>query len=165
MKIEDKIRNERSVFDDKTLPEGHRERFMKTLVSYQMVENKRDESNKRRLNVLAAACIAIAIIISNVNLKITDKMPSQSAENTLHEMRKIYDDKVYEAVSNLETVMASVDDSTKMHIDEVIEELLSMSDVFAEIAPLPEEKQMAIAEKIYDNKLKTIELIIEKINK
>ena len=109
MKIEDKIRNERSVFDDKTLPEGHRERFMKTLVSYQMVENKRDESNKRRtwlltLNVLAAACLAIAIIISNVNLKITDKMPSQSAENTLHEMRKIYDDKVYEAVSNLETV-------------------------------------------------------------
>ena len=74
-------------------------------------------------------------------------------------------DKVYEAVSNLETVMASVDDSTKMHIDEVIEELLSMSDVFAEIAPLPEEKQMAIAEKIYDNKLKTIELITEKINK
>ena len=69
MKIEDKIRNERSVFDDKTLPEGHRERFMKTLVSYQMVENKRDESNKRRtwlltLNVLAAACLAIAIIIS-----------------------------------------------------------------------------------------------------
>ena len=61
--------------------------------------------------------------------------------------------------------MASVDDSTKMHIDEVIEELLSMSDVFAEIAPLPEEKQMAIAEKIYDNKLKTIELITEKINK
>lgn len=170
MKIEDKIRNERSVFDDKTLPEGHRERFMKTLVSYQMVENKRDESNKRRtwlltLNVLAAACLAIAIIISNVNLKITDKMPSQSAENTLHEMRKIYDDKVYEAVSNLETVMASVDDSTKLHIDEVIEELLSMSDVFAEIAPLPEEKQMAIAEKIYDNKLKTIELITEKINK
>ena len=92
-------------------------------------------------------------------------MPSQSAENTLHEMRKIYDDKVYEAVSNLETVMASVDDSTKMHIDEVIEELLRMSGVFAEVAPLPEEKQMAIAEKIYDNKLKTIELITEKINK
>ncbi|MGN0033290.1 MAG: hypothetical protein ACI358_05890 [Candidatus Limimorpha sp.] len=169
MNIEDKIRKERNAFDDRTLPEGHRERFMSALLSSQTMENRRHINKKRTLlltvNAVAAACLAIAIVIANVDLKVTDSMPSQTAENKLLEMRKIYDDKVYEAVANLETVMASVDDTTKMHIDLVIGELLNMSDVFAEIAPLPEDRQMAIAEKIYDTKLKTIELITEKINK
>jgi hypothetical protein len=70
-----------------------------------------------------------------------------------------------EAILNLEALMQNVDDSTRMQINTVIDGLTNMGDVFAEMAPLPEEKQMAIAEQIYDNRLKTIELITEKINK
>lgn len=80
-------------------------------------------------------------------------------------MRQMYDEKVDEAIYNLEEVMKNVDDSTKMQINAVIHDLLNMGDVFAEMAPLPEERQMAIAEQIYDNKLRTIELITDRLNK
>ena len=70
-----------------------------------------------------------------------------------------------EAIMNLEVVMQNVDDSTRMQINAVIDGLTNMGDIFAEMAPLPEEKQMAIAEQMYDSRLKTIQLITEKINK
>ena len=88
------------------------------------------------------------------------------AENQkLVEMRQMYDEKVEEAIVNLEDVMENVDDSTKMQINAVIRDLMNMGDVFAEMAPMPEDRQMAIAEQMYDNKLRTLDLITEKINK
>lgn len=80
-------------------------------------------------------------------------------------MRQFYDEKMDEAIMNLEVVMQNVDDSTRMQINAVIRDLMNMGDVFAEMAPLPEDRQMALTEKIYDNKLRTIELITEQINK
>ena len=61
--------------------------------------------------------------------------------------------------------MKNVDDSTRMQINAVIHDLLDMGDVFADIAPLPEERQMAITEQIYDNNLRTLELLTDKLNK
>ena len=81
----------------------------------------------------------------------------------LIEMRKIYDKRVDEAIYNLEEVMKNVDDSTKMQINTVIHDLMDMGDVFAELAPLSEDRQMAIVEQVYDNRLRTIELITDKI--
>ena len=80
-------------------------------------------------------------------------------------MRQFYDEKMDEAIMNLEVVMQNVDDSTRMQITSVIDGLTNMGDVFAEMAPLPEEKQMAIAEQIYDNNLRTLELLTDKLNK
>ena len=93
------------------------------------------------------------------------KESPQVADNKVVEMRQFYDDKVEEAILNLESVMEHVDDSTKRQIENVVHDLLNMGDVFAEMAPLPEDRQMAITEQIYDNKLRTIELITEQINK
>jgi hypothetical protein len=61
--------------------------------------------------------------------------------------------------------MENVDDSTRVQINSVIRELTDMNDVFAEMAPMPEERQMAIVEQIYDNNLRTLELITDKFNK
>lgn len=89
----------------------------------------------------------------------------QAADNKLVEMRKVYEARVDEAIYNLEKVMKNADEDTRTQINTVIRELLDMGDVFAEIAPLHEERQMAITEHIYDNKLRTIELITEQINR
>ncbi len=80
-------------------------------------------------------------------------------------MRQIYDEKVESAIINLENLMENVDDSTRVQINSVIRELTDMNDVFAEMAPMPEERQMAIVEQIYDNNLRTLELITDKFNK
>ncbi len=93
------------------------------------------------------------------------KESPQVADNKVVEMRQFYDEKVEEAIINLEDVMENVDDSTKMQINAVIRDLMNMGDVFAEMAPLPEDRQMALTEQMYDNKLRTIELITEQINK
>ena len=176
MNIEDKIRNNREAFDDVRMPDGSRERFEARLGA---VENRNHEvpraegaRNDSRFwltwTSVAAAAVAIFVIIAGLKFDtgtLTDQVPQQTADNKLVEMRKVYDERVDEAIYNLEEVMKNVDDSTKMQINAVIDGLLDIGDVFAEMAPLPEEKQMAIAEQIYDNKLRTLDLITKQINK
>ena len=175
MNIEEKIRNNREAFDDVKMPEGSRERFearLNGIAKHYEVPRARGARNDKRLwltwtSIAAAAVVAIVLMINGLNFDnntIIDNA-SQTADNKLIEMRKFYDNRVDEAIYNLEEVMKNVDDSTKMQINSVIHDLLDMGDVFAELAPLPEEKQMAIAEQMYDNKLRAIELITDRINK
>ncbi len=169
MNIEQKIRNNTASFDDVKMPEGSRERFEARL--------RRDAArhvptnNVRKMRFMtwtsvAAAAVTIIMVITGMVLdkKMPDNAP-QMADNKLVEMRQMYDARMDEAISDLENVMQNVDDSTKMQINAVIDGLLDMGDVFAELAPLPEEKQMAIAEQIYDKNLRTLELLTDKLNK
>ena len=178
MNIEQKIRNNREAFDEVKMPEGSRERFKKKLEEISPLaslgRNDGEKSiarNDKRLwltwtSVAAAAAVALFVIINGIKIEVVEQAPSQQvADNKLVEMRQMYDERVDEAIFNLEEVMKNVDDSTKMQINAVIHDLLDMGDVFADMAPLPEERQMAIAEQMYDNKLRTIELITDRLNK
>jgi hypothetical protein len=172
MNIEEKIRNNREAFDDVKMPEGSRERFEARLASRNVdgCEVPRFARNDNRIwltfTTIAAAAVAVLMVIFGINdYGETSTNSPQVADNKVVEMRQFYDDKVEEAIINLEEVMENVDDSTKMQINAVIRDLMNMGDVFAEMAPLPEERQMAITEQIYDNRLRTIELITEQINK
>ena len=173
MNIEEKIRNNAASFDDVRMPEGSRERFEARLTHNAMqVPRAEGARNDSRFwltwTSVAAAAVAILVIIAGLKFDtgtLTDQVPQQTADNKLVEMRKVYDERVDEAIYNLEEVMKNVDDSTRMQINAVIDGLLDMGDVFADMAPMPEEKQMAIAEQIYDNKLRTLELLTDKLNK
>ena len=163
MNIEEKIRNNREVFDDVRMPEGSRERFEASLVPTDKVRKLRFMT----WTSVAAAAITILMVITGVFSdygKISTKTP-QVADNKIVTMRRFYDERMEVAITDLENVMQNVDDSTRMQINAVIDGLLNMGDVFAELAPLPEEKQMAIAEQIYDNRLRTLELLTDKLNK
>ncbi len=176
MNIEQKIRNNREAFDDMKMPAGSRERFQARLGKVTGKDNEIPRAfsarNDRRLwltwtTIAAAAAVAVFVIVTGLKFDagaLTEQAP-QTADNKLVEMRKVYDNRVDEAIYNLEEVMKNVDDSTKMQINAVIHDLLDMGDVFAEMAPMPEEKQMAIAEQIYDNNLRTLELLTDKLNK
>ncbi len=190
MNIEDKIRNNSMSFDDAKMPEGSRERFEARLwSSFQAKRSEvekshtvegdlsfpprsgRNDDRVRKIRFMAwtsvaAAAVTILMIISSILMdKKTPVNQSQAADNKLVEMRKVYEARVDETIYNLEKVMKNADEDTRTQINTVIRELLDMGDVFAEIAPLHEERQMAITEHIYDNKLRTIELITEQINK
>jgi glutamate mutase epsilon subunit len=118
---------------------------------------------------VAAAAVTIIMVITGMitdGQKAATQIPqTATADNKLVEMRQMYDARMDQAIIDLENVMQNVDDSTRMQINAVIDGLLNTGDVFAELAPLPEEKQMAIAEQIYDNKLRTLELLTDKLNK
>ena len=172
MNIEEKIRNNREAFDDMKMPAGSRERFAARAGTRRATSEDaaRDVRTIRPLwltfTTIAAAAVAILLVIFGLNRygQMGTESP-QVADNKVVEMRQFYDEKVEEAIINLEGVMENVDDSTKMQINAVIRDLMNMGDVFAEMAPLPEDRQMALTEKMYDNKLRTIELITEQINK
>ena len=177
MNIEQKIRNNREAFDDVRMPEGSRERFEARLNSSFRPKRsgvEKSPANTRKMRFMtwtsvAAAAITIIMVVTDMltdsKIAATQIPQNATADNKLIEMRQIYDARVDEAIIDLENVMQNVDDSTKMQINSVIDGLLNMGDVFAELAPLPEEKQMAIAEQIYDNKLRTLELLTDKLNK
>lgn len=174
MNIEEKIRNNREAFDDVKMPEGSRERFAAKVAGINMkgcevprVRGARnDNSFWLTFTTIAAAAVAVLLVIFGLNRygQIWKESP-QVADNKVVTMRQFYDEKVEEAIINLEDVMENVDDSTRMQINAVIRDLLNMGDIFAEMAPLPEDRQMAITEQIYDNKLRTIELLTNQINK
>ena len=168
MNIEEKIRNNREAFDDMKMPAGSRERFEARLnARYEVPRFARNDSRIwLTFTTIAAAAVAILLVIFGLNRygQMWKESP-QVADNKVVEMRQFYDEKVEEAIINLEDVMENVDDSTKMQINAVIRDLMNMGDVFAEMAPLPEDRQMALTEQMYDNKLRTIELITEQINK
>ena len=176
MNIEQKIRNNRDAFDDMKMPEGSRERFQKKLEEISPLASlgRNDEKHARNDKRLwltwapsaAAAAITAFVMIAGLKFKVADPLPEpQTTDSEMIAMRQFYDEKVEEAIINLEEVMENVDDSTKMQINAVIRDLMNMGDVFAEMAPLPEERQMAIAEQMYDNKLRAFELITDRINK
>ena len=171
MNIEQKIINEKPSFDDVKMPAGSRERFEARLRKDASRYVRRDDIAIQKMRIMtwtsvAAAAITVFMVISGIFLdgRISTKSP-QVADNKLVTMRQFYDEKMDEAIMNLEVVMQNVDDSTRMQINAAIDGLTNMGDIFAEMAPLPEEKQMAIAEQMYDSRLKTIQLITEKINK
>ena len=193
MNIEQKIRNNREAFDDVRMPEGSRERFEAALnSSFRLKRSEMEKSTPlmcsrfldklemtsqarkvRLMTWTSVAAAAVAILIMVFGLKNYDTITTQIPQNAtadnndskLIQMRQMYDERVEEAIIDLESVMENVDDSTKMQINAVIHDLMNMGNVFAEIAPLPEERQMAIAEQIYDNNLRTLELLTDKLNK
>ena len=172
MNIEEKIRNNREAFDDVKMPEGSRERFEAKLANryvngYEFPRYARNDSRIwLTFTTAAAAAITALVMIFGINQygKISTKSP-QVSDSKIVTMRQFYDEKVEEAIINLEDVMENVDDTTRMQINAVIHDLMNMGDVFAEMAPLPEDRQMAIAEQIYDNNLRTLELLTDKLNK
>ena len=174
MNIEDFIKDNKSEFAGRSLPEGHRERFLLKLEAAgdSGAAEKTVRKNKRLSlltiwnSVAAAAVVTVAIVTIGFNKgsDLTTKLP-QTTDNQLVEMRTVYEQKVDEAIINLEKIIENVDDSTRTQITEVIHSLANTEDVFAEIAPLSQDRQMAIVEHIYDNKLKSIDLITKQINK
>ena len=142
------------------LPAGNRER------SAMKVQKRSDRKNKvRRLYYAfasAAAIMLLFVILDNTNML----TPVVYEENSkVVEIRRVYEQQLDEAVIMLEGVMKNVDDSTRNEISKVIENLTSTAEVFAEIAPLPEEKQLAITSQMYDNQLETLQIIYRKISK
>ena len=171
MNIEQKIKNSAASFDDVKMPAGSRARFEERLCREAGRYVHRDDVGIQKMRIMtwtsvAAAAITVFMVITGILLdgRISTKSP-QVADNKLVMMRQFYDEKMDEAIMNLEVVMQNVDDSTRMQITSVIDGLTNMGDVFAEMAPLPEERQMAIAEQIYDNNLRTLELLTDKLNK
>ena len=145
MNIEQKIRNNREAFDDVRMPEGSRERFEKRLRDAGLRDTRlerfphyaRNDRKVRFMTWTSVAAAAVAILIMVFGLKNYDEMATQipqtanNNDSKLIEMRQMYDERVEEAIIDLESVMENVDDSTKMQINAVIRDLMNMGDVFA----------------------------------
>ncbi len=147
-----------------SLPEGHRARFATKL---QAQINRRNRIRHICLSIptAIAAIFLMVLMIENFD-RIQPQIDFYQVDNKkVVEMRKYYEKQLDEAVIMLENVSNFVDDSTKNEIIRVINNLSDASEVFAEIAPLPEEKQLAITSKMYDNQLETLNILYKKINR
>lgn len=162
MNIEDIIKNKKKNFDTNSLPAGHQQRFAQKLQA--QINHK---TRIRELRIILSLSIAVMLLVILIIPNIVDftKKKGQTQNDKVVEMRQIYNQRVDDAIIRLEKVLEKVDDSTRTEIVKVIEDLTNTSDVFTEIAPLPEEKQMAITSQIYDNQLEILNIIYKNINK
>ncbi len=158
MNIEDLIKNNKEKFESE-LSSNHQARFV-----MKMHSQIRRKNNMRRLWLgVSSAVAAVILLFLIMNNQDVIKPHLYQENDKVVEMRNIYEQQVDEAVMMLENVLDNVDDSTKMEINKVIESLTHTADVFAEIAPLPEEKQLAITSQIYDSQLESLNIIYRKI--
>lgn len=145
------------------LPSGHQERFAMKLEG-RKVEEAKGLSRKLWLGIPSAAA-AILLILILINKQDALQPYVYSENEKVAEMRMIYEAQVDKTIALLENVLENVDDSTRNEINKAIENLTLTTEVFAEIAPLPEEKQLAITSQMYDNQLETLQIIYRKISK
>lgn len=161
MNIEDIIKNNKEKFIA-NMSDGHQARFAMKLQAQVNRKNKIRRIAYSMVSAVAAVFLVVLLIRNVDNIQ-------QSIYNTdnqkVVELRKLYDKQIEETVMLLESVMSNLDDSTRYEINKVIDNLNNVSEVFADIAPLPEEKQLAITSKIYDNQLETLNILYKKINK
>ena len=160
--MENLIKNNKDKFMAE-LPSGHQERFAMKLEGRE-VEEAKGLSRRLWLGIPSAAA-AILLILIIINKQDALQPYVYSENEKVAEMRMIYEAQVDKTIALLENVLENVDDSTRNEINKAIENLTSTTEVFAEIAPLPEEKQLAITSQMYDNQLETLQIIYRKISK
>lgn len=150
------------------LPAGHRERFAMKMISRQDAETQRRRDlgvgRTRRLWLGIASAAAVLLILILINKQETIQPYIYEESEKMAEMRMLYETQLNETIVMLENVLMNVDDSTRNEINKVIDNLTSTTEMLADIAPLPEDKQLAIASQVYKNQMETLNIIYRKIN-
>lgn len=161
MNIEDIIKNNKEKFIA-NMSDGHQARFAMKL---QAQVNRKNKIRRIAYSMVSAVAAVFLVVLLIRNVDNIQHSIYNADNQKVVELRKLYDKQIEETVMLLESVMSNLDDSTRYEINKVIDNLNNVSEVFADIAPLPEEKQLAITSKIYDNQLETLNILYKKINK
>lgn len=161
MNIEDIIKNNKEEFIA-NMSDGHQARFAMKL---QAQVNRKNKIRRIAYSMVSAVAAVFLVVLLIRNVDNIQQSIYNADNQKVVELRKLYDKQIEETVMLLESVMSNLDDSTRYEINKVIDNLNNVSEVFADIAPLPEEKQLAITSKIYDNQLETLNILYKKINK
>lgn len=161
MNIEDIIKNNKEEFVA-NMSDGHQARFAMKL---QAQVNRKNKIRRIAYSMVSAVAAVFLVVLLIRNVDNIQQSIYNADNQKVVELRKLYDKQIEETVMLLESVMSNLDDSTRYEINKVIDNLNNVSEVFADIAPLPEEKQLAITSKIYDNQLETLNILYKKINK
>lgn len=161
MNIEDIIKNNKEEFIA-NMSDGHQARFAMKL---QAQVNRKNKIRRIAYSMVSAVAAVFLVVLLIRNVDNIQHSIYNADNQKVVELRKLYDKQIEETVMLLESVMSNLDDSTRYEINKVIDNLNNVSEVFADIAPLPEEKQLAITSKIYDNQLETLNILYKKINK
>lgn len=161
MNIEDIIKNNKEKFIA-NMSDGHQARFAMKL---QAQVNRKNKIRRIAYSMVSAVAAVFLVVLLIRNVDNIQHSIYNTDNQKVVELRKLYDKQIEETVMLLESVMSNLDDSTRYEINKVIDNLNNVSEVFADIAPLPEEKQLAITSKIYDNQLETLNILYKKINK
>lgn len=161
MNIENIIKNNKEKFIA-NMSDGHQARFAMKL---QAQVNRKNKIRRIAYSMVSAVAAVFLVVLLIRNVDNIQQSIYNADNQKVVELRKLYDKQIEETVMLLESVMSNLDDSTRYEINKVIDNLNNVSEVFADIAPLPEEKQLAITSKIYDNQLETLNILYKKINK
>ena len=169
--MENLIKNNKDKFMTE-LPAGHQERFAMKMQGRKVAKSQGHRvtgSQRGKYFWLgipsAAAAILLVLILINKQDIIQPYIYNYNENEKVAEMRMIYETQLNETIALLENVLINVDDSTRNEINKAIENLSSTTELLTEIAPLPEEKQLAITSHVYNNNLQTLNSIYRKINK
>ena len=161
--MENLIKNNKDKFMA-DLPAGHQERFAMKIQGRKVAGSQRGKYLWLGVSSTAAAILLVLILINKQDF-IQPYIYNYNENDKVAEMRMIYETQLNETITLLENVLVNVDDSTRNEINKAIENLSSTTELLAEIAPLPEEKQLAITSQVYNNNLQTLNSIYRKINK
>ncbi len=157
--MENLIKNNKDRFMAE-LPAGHQERFA---MKCKAAGSQRGKYFWLGISSSVAAILLFLILINKKDF-IQPYIYTYNENEKVAEMRMIYETQLNKTIELLENVLVNVDDSTRKEINIIIENLNHTSDAFADIAPLPEEKQLAITSYIYKNQLESLNSIYRKIN-
>lgn len=159
------IRNNKDLFDDQELPEGHIERFEALL-------DKQDKSRNRTIRIRLittiasiAACIAILVFIgvkyNGMGKEYNNMTPNLMQSKEFVNLNNFYKHQMDEQITKIMCKLEHADDETSIALKHDIEKIISENRKFVEDISKSEDQELALfyVTQHYDRNLEVLNYI------
>lgn len=159
------IRNNKDLFDDQELPEGHIERFEALL-------DKQDKSRNRTIRIRLittiasiAACVAILIFIgvkyNGMGKEYNNMAPSLMQSKEFVDLNNFYKHQMDEQIAKIMCKLEHADDETAIVLKRDIEKIITENRKFVEDVSKSEDRELALfyVTQHYDRNLEVLNYI------
>lgn len=159
------IRNNKQLFDDQELPQGHKDRFIALLDKQEKSSRKAKRIKLMTTIVSIVACVAIIVFIGVKHKDLGqdyDKIvPTLMHSKEFVDLNNFYRDQMEEQIANIMCKLEHADAETSISMKRDIDRLIEENRIFLEDISKSEDKELALfyVTQHYDRNLEVLNFI------
>lgn len=163
------LRNNKDLFDDQEVPQGHLERF-EALLDKQIKEQKNTQKKAIRIKLITsiaaiAACIALIVFVSveylNHDNRGNDVISNLSNSSEFAELNNYYQKQMDEQIALIICKAEQADAETEVNIKRDVQKIMEENQIFIQDISQSENQELALFYVVqhYDRNLEILSLI------
>ncbi len=166
---EDKIKNKRSLFDDKDLPEGHLIRFEALLNKQEAIKVKVSKRFKpiTIFSIAASVLLVIGVGFYFMTHNHNSNNPQIQISNEFYTTNEYYNQQMLEQIDNIMCKLSQADNETREQLTQDLESIINENSKFVTNIAQNDNEEMAIYYMVehYKTNIQVLEFIDKKLSK